>query len=173
VQQNLALPTRIEEGPRKCAAARAGGAVAPRTMGKSGGTKVDQGRSYRLGVPVSQLSNAELDALIAEGGDDEDWDDEDDEPSEEEAWRYWEMPRTRGIVRSPGPVATSACRRSLFPLRQVGRPPRDRAGPTSRSMIGPRDFGQREHSARHLPLRCPGHRVRAPGAGAFHRASLT
>jgi hypothetical protein len=89
VQQNLALQTRIEEGPRKCAAGRADGSVATsaREARKSGRVKVDQAHGYRLGVPVSQLTNAELDALIAEGGDDEDWD-EDDEPSEEETWRY-------------------------------------------------------------------------------------
>jgi hypothetical protein len=65
--------------------------------------KVDQGRGYRLGVPVSQLTNAEFDALIAEGGDDKDWDDEEDEPSEEETWRYWENaedPRDRAITRT-------------------------------------------------------------------------
>jgi hypothetical protein len=105
VQQNLALQTRIEEGPRKCATARASGASATRerTAGKSGRAKVDQGRGDRLGVPVSQLTNAELDALITDGGDDEDWDDEEDEPSEEEAWRYWdnaEDSRDRAIART-------------------------------------------------------------------------
>jgi hypothetical protein len=66
--------------------------------------KVDHVRGYRPGVPVSQLTDAELDALIAEGDDDdEDWDDEDDEPSEEERWQHWENaddPRDRAIART-------------------------------------------------------------------------
>jgi hypothetical protein len=78
------------------------------------------------------------------------------------------MPLIRGTASSPRPAANSAFPRNGFlserRTRQADRRPPGKAGPTSRSMTGPPDFGRSGSSARHLPLRRPGRRVREPGA---------
>jgi hypothetical protein len=169
VQQNLALQARIEEGLRKCAAARAGGSVATseRAAGKSGRVTVDQGRGYRVGMPVSQLTNAELDALIAAGGDDEDWDDEEDEPSEEETWRNWdnaEDPRDRAIARTRRELGLPPERISVrAPEQASGQPEAGEA--RSDEQIDDRAAGLRPVGKQRAAPSAPAPRPPAAGTG--------